>query len=702
MNRKQKTLIRFVVIFLIITIGFVAVLAQIILIQTTERQKWLDVAKYQTPVEVEIVPQRGIIYDAKGRMLAGSMPKYTIAMDMRTKALHLGGDTLFYNNVDSIAAGLAAIFKDKSASEYKAKLVRDFRERRPYARLYPRMIDYAQLKRVKSLPLLRKGIMTSGLHVEEKAQRVKPFGSLAGRTIGNVNAESGQGHTGLESSFNQYLSGTPGLSRKQRVQGRNQEVEVKPAIKGKDIVTTIDANLQDIAESTLRQRLEYLDGQWGCCILMEVKTGEIKAIVNLDKTSSGTYMELQQHTLQNIEPGSTFKTISLMAALESGVVDYQQDSFRVYKDGWKYVDTKIYDAHPKDTTYCVRDAMAVSSNIALAKMITGGYKGDAKRFVEKLTDMGIADSVPSDVAGSQNPIVRIPRDQTTLAKMSYGYSVELSPLKIVSVYNAIANDGKMIAPILVKEVAEDGACKKRMETHVLKNHICSDKTLRAIRECLHAVVWDNHLGTASMNPWKRRKAQSELVSIAGKTGTAQIFENGRYNNHHHRITFVGYFPEKEPQYTCICVIHHPQKYGYYDAGMDCGSVVREIAEKTMAYAAERDLNENKPSEQMAKPNVKGGKTKQVLTALRKIGLHANKCDSHWAKIDNDMHMTQLEVDDSVVPDVTGMAARDAVYAIEQTGMRAQISGRGKVVKQSVAPGSNTIRGGTVHLELRAK
>jgi cell division protein FtsI (penicillin-binding protein 3) len=236
-----------------------------------------------------------------------------------------------------------------------------------------------------------------------------------------------------------------------------------------------------------------------------------------------------------------------------------------------------------DTVYNIRQAMAASSNIALAKIVTEAYDGSAQKFVKKLVSMGLCDSVDYTIPGANQALITVPDDTVTISKMAYGYSVELSPLQVLMFYNGIANGGKMVAPLFVKEIRKDGKVIESFETRVLKNRMCNAATLKGIKECLHDVVWDNDLGTASVNKWGSRKAQSDLVSIAGKTGTAQVLESG-YQDKKHRMSFVGYFPEEDPQYSCICVIHGPQ--WPYDSGFDCGGVVRTIAEKTMAYAGE--------------------------------------------------------------------------------------------------------------------
>ena len=269
------------------------------------------------------------------------------------------------------------------------------------------------------------------------------------------------------------------------------------------------------------------------------------------------------------------------------------DSIKVWKRGWKYHSVSHTDAHPADTTYSIRQALAVSSNIALARIVTESYNGSAQKFVDKLNRMGLSDSVDYIIPGAQQALITVPDDTVTISKMAYGYSVELSPLQMLMFYNGIANKGKMISPVLVKKICKGDKTIERFETSVIRNSMCSSSTLDDIKQCLHDVVWDNDLGTASVNPWGMRKAQSKLVSIAGKTGTAQISSEHGYSNKRHRMSFVGYFPEEKPQYSCICVIHGPRNYGYYDAGMDCGSVVRNIAEKTMAYTNEYVIEKGK-------------------------------------------------------------------------------------------------------------
>ncbi|MCQ2311074.1 MAG: penicillin-binding protein 2 [Paludibacteraceae bacterium] len=602
-DNLKYTIIRFAFIFLLITLGFVVVMIKIAYTQHApeEKEKWEKIADNQIINNRPIMPTRGNIMDCNGCLLASSLPQYTVYMDTRVEALHLGGDTLFYKYIDSIASGLSRIVGDRTPQEYRQRMVSAFRSksskiRDKDIRLCKGRVSYVQKREIQQLPLISRGLYKSGVHFEEQHIRKKPFGRLGSRTIGSIYGEGGNGNAGLEKSLESFLHGKEGISTYKRVAGHKENVPVKEAENGCDIITTLDVNLMDICESVLEEKLQTAQAEWGCVILMETHTGQIKAICNLDRQKDGSYYEVMNHAVVRVEPGSTFKTIAMMAALDDGRININ-DTFYVYRSGWDYQSLHHTDSHPRDTFYTARSALAISSNIALAKMITKSYDGKADKFIKKLNKMGISKNFSTEIPGSTPPLIEIPDNDATLSKMAYGYSVELSPLQIITFYNAIANNGKMIRPYIVSQIEKEGTVQKEYGTETLNSSICKSSTLRDIRNALHDVVWDNDLpGTASVLKWDghiiRRKAQSDLVHIAGKTGTAQLLrpgENGkwRYHNDMHRMTFVGYFPEENPQYTCLCMIEHPIKSELnnwsYDAGADCGSAVRQIAERTMAY-----------------------------------------------------------------------------------------------------------------------
>ena len=581
-DEQRNTVWRFAIIFIVILLGFGAVLGKIIYIQTVERDEWLKVAEKQVPTNRPIKATRGNILDCNGQLLASSMPQYYVYMDTRVPALHDKKGALFVAHIDSLALDLARIVGDRSQAEYKTRIVNAYRRGEKRLKVCDHRINYLQRQDLEQNSLIKKGKYKSGIFFEDQHRRIKPYGLLASRTIGGIYGEDGVGNSGLEKRFDKELRGIDGLSSIQRIGGRNESVTIEEAQDGWDVLTTIDANLQDIVENALMVKTAERQARWGCAILMETHTGYIRAIANLDRSSEdGKYYEAQNHAVQRVEPGSTFKTIALTAALDDGKIDID-DTVSTSRKPWQYFTVKHTDAHPMDTVLTVRSALAVSSNIALAKLITRSYEGSARKFVRRIEKMGLKDSVYCEIPGADKVRIDVPRDTVTLSKMSYGYSVEMSPMQILMFYNAIANGGRMMRPMLVTAIQRNGENIKSFRPEVVKSSICSSRTLRDIQGALHDVVWDNHLGTAAAKTWSR-KAQSNLVSIAGKTGTAQLIINGRYTSGRHRMTFVGYFPEENPQYTCICMIEDPRPAGTYDAGMDCGSTVRVIAEKTMAY-----------------------------------------------------------------------------------------------------------------------
>lgn len=694
---KRNTVIRFAVIFLLMTAGFVAVLVKIVYTQTIERDALLQTAQRLVSQKATVRPNRGNIYDAGGNLLAGSAAIYSLRMDTRVQALHANNGKLFYAKIDSVAEALSAYFNDRTPQQYKHMIVTAYQKGDGWLSLYPHRITYSQLQDIKRMPLFRLDSYKSGLIATEDYRRIKPFGSLASRTIGSIYTVTGKGYAGLERQYEEQLSGKEGHKQTQMIDGRIIVSDNREAEDGNDIVTTLDVNLQDIVETQLRQTLNPLQADWGCCILMEVHTGEIKAIANLGRMADGSYAEDRNYAVTCVEPGSTFKPVSMMAVLDDKDFDLD-DTVMVRGKQWVYQDKRnpITDSHEvHDPT--LRQIIAASSNVGISKLVTRTYENKASRFVGKLEKMGLCDSIPFEVPGMQAPRISVPSDKETLARMSFGYSVELPPIAILTFYNAIANDGKMIRPLLVKEIQHNGRTVEKFEASVMHSSICKSSTLADIRKCLESVVWDNTCGTASVTPWGSRKAQSDIVHIAGKTGTARILENGRYSTTQHRIAFCGYFPMENPQYTCICMIQRPRNGN--DAGLYCGGVVRRVAEKTMAYAGNIPVRQLY-ADTIDLPPVKRGRQTDIRRAAKGTGVPLQHCDAEWVRINGQYTAEALNISDRLVPDVVGMGAKDAVYAIEQTGMHARLSGKGKVIRQSLQPGTEVIKGGIVHIELR--
>ena len=471
-DEQRNTVWRFAIIFIIIALGFAAVLAKIIYIQTVEREAWLKVAEKQVPTLRPIKATRGNILDCNGRLLASSMPQYYMYMDTRVPALHEKNGHLFNVHIDTLANNLASIVGEKSAAEYKARIVSAYRRGEKRLKVCDHRINYLQRRELEQNSLIKKGKYRSGIFFEDQHRRIKPYGVLASRTIGSIYGEDGVGNSGLEKRFDKELRGVDGMSSIQRIGGRNESVTIEEAKDGLDVVTTIDANLQDIVENALLVKTAERHAKWGCCILMETQTGYIRAIANLDRDEDGGYFEAVNHAVQRVEPGSTFKTIALTAALDDGQIKID-DTVSVSRQPWTYFTVKHTDAHPMDTMLTVKSALAVSSNIALAKLITRSYEGSAKKFVRRIEKMGLTDSVYCEIPGADKVRIDIPKDTVTLSKMSYGYSVEMSPMQILMFYNAIANNGKMVRPMLVTGIQRNGETVKNYKPEVVKSSICS-------------------------------------------------------------------------------------------------------------------------------------------------------------------------------------------------------------------------------------
>lgn len=587
-NEQRNTVWRFAIIFIAIFLGFCAVIGRIIYVQTVERDKWLSVAVHQDPVLQPIPATRGNILDCNGHLLASSMPRYLMLMDTKVDALHQNKGELFYKYVDSLAYDLSRIVGKYSQEEYKKRIIDGYKSGTSRLELNGKTsINYLQRQALDKNVLIKKGKFKSGVFYEERHERIKPYGNLASRTIGSIYGDGGVGNVGLEKRFETELRGEDGITRIEKIGGRKESLTEREAEDGMDIVTTIDANLQDIVEKALIEAASEKHAQWGCAILMETRTGYIRAIANVDRNSDDTYSERLNHAVMRVEPGSTFKTISLIAMMNDGLVSLN-DTVSVTAKEWLYLNQKKarhIDSHPKDTLLTVRGALAISSNIAFAKLVTRHYQGSATKFIQSIQRLGVRDSIYCEIPGYERPRINHPHDTVTIGKMAYGYSVEVSPMTLAMFYNAIANNGKMMRPMLVTSVQKNGHDVQTFKPEVVKNSICNQKIIDDIKLALHDVVWNNNIGTASVRRWEGKivdvKAQSKLVSIAGKTGTAQLLLSSAYSNLRHRITFVGYFPEDNPQYTCICMLEDPDRP--HDAGMECGSTVRKIAEKVMAY-----------------------------------------------------------------------------------------------------------------------
>ena len=691
-------------------VGVVAVV-KMISIQNIKTDRWKQIADNLSNNTVITEPNRGNIYADDVSVLATSVPGYYVRIDLAAP----GVQQVYAKKSDSLAYCLSSMFKDASTAQYKRKLDEAYSSKNRGLMLTPRKIDYDELQRLKAFPILRRGQNKGGRIIESENKRILPMGDLAARTIGTLNKgaygglHGNIGYTGIEGAFEPYLKGEPGVSYKQNLSGRwvtRTEIEPKD---GMDVITTLSIKLQDIVENALLEELQKSQADWGTAILMEVKTGKLKAVANFgvtgtdDDTGENEYGENYNYAIGHAgcyEPGSTFKLMSLMAALEDGVVD-TSDVFDTGNGIWQYKGRRIEDSNYRSGGHgklTVKQIFEESSNIGVAKIITSGYENRPKDYVDRIYSFGLNKPLGMQIKGEGIPFMKYPGDKdwwgTTLAWMSYGYEVKLTPLQILTFYNAVANDGKMVKPYLVKEIRDGGMVVKTFKQEVLNPMIVSKETLGKARKMLEGVC---ERGTG-------QNLQNPIVKIAGKTGTAQIAVNGGYGEGMYLSSFVGYFPADNPVYSMIVTINRPK--GKYYGSSVAGPVFKEIAEKvyTLKCGRTRLADNNGNADDELLPDVKDGREEDILEVLNQLRINSipGKRDTEFVQVKNSDGKLSLEgkkIAAGEVPDVSGMGARDAVYLLENAGLQVKVNGAGKVINQSLLPGTKIKKGQTIFIKL---
>ena len=698
---------RYSLITLVMALAGIAIIAKAGIIMFAERDYWQAVADRFKKENVVITPNRGNIISSDGKLMASSLPEYKIYMDF--KAGGITKDTMLMNHLGEICKGLNKIFPDKSAAEFKSHLLKGRKKGSRNFLIYPKRISYIQYKEAKRLPVFNLNKYKGGFHEQAFNQRKKPFGSLATRTLGDVYADTAQGaKNGLELSFDTILKGRNGITHRQKVMNKYLNIVDIPPVDGYDIVTTIDVGMQDIAEKALVDMLKDINGNVGVAVLMEVATGDVKAIVNMTKGSDGIYREVKNNAISDMmEPGSTFKTASIMVALEDGVI--------TLNDG---VDTgngvKMMHKRPmRDHNWrrggyqylTVPQILMYSSNIGVSELIDSHYFNNPDKFVDGLYRMSINQPLNLQIPGEGKPNIRRPKNgrwsKTALAWMSIGYETQIPPINTLTFYNAIANNGVMVRPKFVKTIMKNGEVVREYPTEVINPAICSQRTLGQIQEVLELVV-SKGLG---------KQAGSSQFKVSGKTGTAQVAQgSGGYKTGtvQYLVSFCGYFPSEAPKYSCIVAI---QKSGLpASGGLMAGGVFGKIAERVYAKDLTADLKLAIDSNTVVIPDVKTGdmnEGKYILDALkiqnRTQYTASNTNKPVWGNAQANPQavlLHQREMLRDFVPSVIGMGAKDAVYLLESKGLKVNISGVGKVHHQSIAQGSLLRKGQTIGLQLR--
>ncbi|HCC70945.1 MAG TPA: peptidoglycan glycosyltransferase [Bacteroidales bacterium] len=682
------------IIMLIIAFG---ILARIIIIQYVEGDKWAELGE-EFVYKTDIVPaNRGDILSDDGRLLASSVPYYSVYVDTRSTGME---QNTWVQGIDGLCDGLSRIVGLKSAAEWKRDLARARRKGERYY-LIKRRVSHNTLKELKKLPVFEKGRYKGGFIAENENIRIRPHLRLASRTIGYLTKGRAGNVVGLEGAYDAELTGISGSVLKQRLTGGawmpvNNENSVEPR-DGNDILTTINIDLQDVAETALGKQLIKHNAHHGVVVLMEVKTGDIKAITNLEIGDDGNYYESYNYAVgESTEPGSTFKLASFMAALEDGLIQLD-DTIDTGDGKVRYYDKTIRDTRRKGYgKLSVREVFEKSSNVGTAKIIYENYKSRPGDYVDRLYRMGLNEKLGIDIKGEGIPLIRYPGDKywsgISLPMMSHGYEVQLTPLQILTFYNAVANEGRMVKPRIVKEVQYHGETIKKVNVEVLNPAICSRSTIEKVKVLLEGVVKN---GTA-------KNLNNDTYKIAGKTGTAQI-ANDKYGYKHggkvsYQASFVGYFPADKPVYSCMVVVNAPSNSVYY-GNLVAGPVFKEIADKV--YATQFFNEPGEPGHGF--PKVKKGYGDDTKYLLAELGIdHQYNGMGEWVETNNDNEMLKLEemeLIENLVPNVIGMGLKDALFLLENSGLKVTVKGRGSVVRQSQRPGIRIQSGSTINIEL---
>ena len=699
--KDKRVLSYYFLVVLLLGLVAIGVLVRAFDTAFVERDKWLKVAESQKRPNHLVLPGRGNIYSSDGKLMATSVPRYYLYMDFKADAFNPAQkgkynwlDTFYHsrnNGVDSLAFYLAHKLKDRTTAGYKAYLLKGLKSQSRQYAIFPGKVSYSDLKEIQKFPFFRLGRFRSGFYTKEMVQRQKPFGSLASRTIGDIYGEIEEGgvtkgKNGLELQYDSLLRGHAGISSVRRVGGGwTNVIEVEP-VDGMDVRTTIDINIQDFTEKSLVDKLKEIDAESGTAVVMEVQTGEIKAITNMARIREGVYAETKNHAVADeTEPGSTFKVASIMVALEDGVCQ-PGDTVDTGNGIYMYKGARMTDHNMNKGGYheiTVEQSIWYSSNIGVAKTILKGYEKNPLKYWEGLDRIGMTADLHLEIPGAGRAKIRKPDDKqnpwskTTLPWMSFGYETQIPPISTLTFFNAIANDGKMVRPLFTKEIMQNGKTVQTFSTEVIKEQ-----------------------GTG-------KAVHSEAVRIAGKTGTAQIASGGVYRTSGHQVSFCGYFPADHPKYSCIVVIRRP-RIGYPSGGTMSGGVVRSIAEKIYANNISIDVDTMQvDSTAVLLPRVKGGEVRAIESVLDRLDIPMDEDSLHtrWARTSREEEVRKVQLQDvtlreGLVPLVVGMGAKDAVYLLEQAGLHVTLTGIGRVASQSIPAGHKVVKGQGIWITLK--
>ena len=703
MDVKRDILWRVYLSYILVIIVCIAILGKAFYIQQVQGKYWRGLSDSLHQRIVDIPAARGTIYSEDGQMLSTNIPQFDIYIDFRVTPLHEKNGFLFRNNIDSLSLSLAALFKDKSAEKYKDELTNAFNISEGNYELRKK-ISYREYLALAKFPLFKLGRYKSGLIAQEKNIRLNPYENIGYRTIGLARDEN---KVGLEKSYDTVLNGRNGRQLVRAIAGgvtvpvEEGLFEIEPET-GKDIVSTLDVFIQEITENALKKMMIQNEATTGVAMVMEVKTGKIKAIANLGKVGEGVYVEDLNYAITPTEPGSTFKLVTLLSALEDGNVTLNS---RLNLEGgvWKVAGQTVFDSekHGKFDA-SVLEAFEESSNVGMAKIAMTHYSNKVDVFFKHLSKLRLDSTSGIDLVGERQPRLVKPGSRlwgpTTLPWMAFGYNIEISPIQTLNLYNSIANNGVMMRPYLVNAIQEEGKKIKTFSPTIYNAQLCKPSTIRDLRIALEGVC---------INGTGKNLFKNSLYKVAGKTGTAKVANGNKgYGEGIFQSSFAGYFPADNPQYTCVVIIkNRPHAPIFYGASV-AGPVFKEISDRLYSTYIQNKIGVTPISpikdSQLFNYSISKMSLQTIAKQLSIQYQDSSLSSNDWIQLQGKgktLKAAQQVISDSSMPNMTGMKLQDALWLCEKKGLLVKCVGKGKVVKQSIAQGEYIAKGQQILIEL---
>ena len=695
--KKKESLIRLYSVYFLVLFMGLGIVVQIFYLQIFKGEQLKSDANKQIFISKKVLAPRGNIYASNDQKtsLALSVPRYKVFVDLITIR-----EQDFTDNISDLSDSLSVLIDRKTSNEWKLELENQRLDSNRYF-FIARGLRNDQIERLRKFPIFNLGKYRGGCIIIKSNQRVKPYGMLANRTVGYALENDGKKSilVGIEGAFNEYLKGQNGQMLMEKIRGNewkpvDDELSIEP-VPGSDVYTSIDVNIQDVAESALLKQLREQKAQKGCAVLMEVKTGFVKAIANLSfDPKTETYFEAQNHAVGLAsEPGSTFKLASLLVALEQGKVEITDSVDMTGR--YEFYDNYLTDGGKIYGRNTIKDAFEKSSNV-ISQIIYDNYKKEPQEFIDGLKEIGIHQKLGLSIIGEGVPLIKESSDPTftgiTLPWMSIGYELKMTPLQTLALYNAVANEGTLLQPQFVKCIKKGSEIQKEYKPRILNASICSKATLRDLKVMLEGVV---ERGTA-----KNIKARG--FSIAGKTGTSKIAQGSKGYGNKYQASFCGYFPSKDPVYSCIVVVQGPTKNIF--GSVVSGTVFKEIADKVYAQEFQKENIVLKDTLNRY-PYSRSGDKMSFLVASENMRIPVEDLSNNsneWISTRTGKGAIKIihkKIQKGLVPNVIGMGLIDATYMLEKYGLFVQPVGSGIVREQSIKAGLRINKGQKIILQL---